>query len=66
MEHEVQAVLPAPEVGDLLGIDAGKPCLRLERRTWSRGRVVTYAVFTYPGSRYSLGARYSPGSVRPR
>lgn len=66
MEHEVQAVLPAPEVGDLLEVDAGKPCLRLERRTWSRGRVVTYAVFTYPGSRYSLGARYTPDSIRPR
>ena len=60
VEHIVQAVLPTPEIGELLAVEPSQPCLRLERRTWNAGRVVTYAVLTYPGNRYDLGGRYSP------
>lgn len=61
MEHIVQAILPDPATCDLLAITSEEPCLRLERRTWNQGRVVTYAVLTYPSSRYDLGARYTLG-----
>lgn len=69
MEHIVQATLPDAATSELLAIARTEPCLRLERRTWNRGRVVTYAVFTYPSSRYDLGARYRvqhrPGREEP-
>jgi GntR family histidine utilization transcriptional repressor len=64
MEHIVEAVLPTPEVARRLAVEPSAPCLRLTRRTWSGGRVVTYAVLTYPGDRYVLGARYAPGGGR--
>lgn len=58
MEHIVAATLPDAATSELLAIPASEPCLRLERRTWNQGRVVTFAVLTYPSSRYDLGARY--------
>ena len=61
VEHVVQAVLPKPSICELLAIEPAEPCLRLERRTWNGGELVTYAVLTYPGSRYDLGGRYRPG-----
>ncbi len=59
MEHIVQAVLPDEEVCEMLAIESGEPCLKLLRRTWVKGAVVTTVAFTYPGNRYDLGARYS-------
>ena len=61
MEHIVQAVQPDAATSELLAIPATEPCLRLLRRTWSRGKVVTWAVLTYPASRYDLSARYALG-----
>ncbi len=58
MEHVVQATMPDDETSSLLAIGSHEPCLRLLRRTWNRRRVVTFAVLTYPSSRYDLGARY--------
>jgi GntR family transcriptional regulator, histidine utilization repressor len=68
VEHVVEAILPTPAVAAALAIEPTAPCLRLERRTWSGGRVVTFAVLTYPGSRYVLGARCAPapGTRSPR
>ncbi|MEM8995957.1 MAG: hypothetical protein AAGF23_14315 [Acidobacteriota bacterium] len=42
-----------------------EPALQLARRTWSRGRVVTAAVLTYPSSRYALSARYAVNRPPP-
>lgn len=64
MEHVVQATLPNPDTCRLLGIPATEPCLRLLRRTWSRGRVVTVVSLLYPSSRYDLGARYATDTFR--
>ncbi len=64
MEHIVGAVLPDATTCELLAIPTDEPCLRLQRRTWNGGRVVTYAVLTYPSSRYDLGARYDLGVQR--
>jgi GntR family transcriptional regulator, histidine utilization repressor len=66
MEHVVQAVIPDAATRELLAIPVTEPCLRLERRTWNEERVVTYAVLTYPSSRYALGARYTLPSGYPR
>ena len=60
IEHIVEAVLPDPEIRELLAVPENEPCLRLHRRTWNGKRFVAYAVLTYPGSRYRLGGRYCP------
>lgn len=59
-EHELTAVLPDPGQQELLGIQANEPCLQLKRRTWSEGRLVSYAELLYPGSRYSFGGVFEP------
>lgn len=59
IEHKVQAVMPNAEVKEALRIADTEPCLRLVRRTWKTGAVVTFASFLYPSSRYDLVARYT-------
>ena len=59
MEHIVRAVMPDEQARQALRIDSNEPCLQLSRRTWKNDRVVTYAIMTYPSSRYDLGARYA-------
>ena len=59
MEHIVRAIMPDDEMQEVLAIPATEPCLRLSRRTWKNSTVVTTADFTYPSTRYNLGARYS-------
>lgn len=58
VEHLVEAVRPVADVAALLGIAADEPCLRLLRRTWASGRVVTVAALTHPGTRFRLGTRF--------
>ncbi|MCV6605496.1 MAG: histidine utilization repressor [Porticoccaceae bacterium] len=59
MEHIVRATLPDEETQEMLAIPATEPCLQLSRRTWKGDAVVTLVDFTYPSTRYDLGARYS-------
>ncbi|WP_225889837.1 histidine utilization repressor [Indioceanicola profundi] len=63
VEHLVEAILPDARTARLLEMEAGEPCLRLSRRTWTdgpAGRVASLADFLYPGSRYRLGGRFRP------
>ena len=60
LEHVVQAIVPDEFVAKHLDISNTEPCLRLNRRTWKDGEVVTSVVMIYPSSRYDLGARYQP------
>jgi len=64
MEHVVQAAMPDATSCQRLAIPAAEPCLRLRRRTWKNGEVVTVATLLYPSSRYDLGARYSTDAFR--
>lgn len=64
MEHVVQAILPDVEMAQALAIGRSEPCLKLSRRTWKDGHVVTSASLVYPGARYALGARYATGDYR--
>ncbi|WP_119458244.1 histidine utilization repressor [Rhodospirillaceae bacterium SYSU D60014] len=61
-EHVIEAIRPNPETRHLLRIRANEPCLLLQRRTWSRGLVVSRAHLTHPGSRYRLAGRQDYGS----
>lgn len=62
LEHVVHAILPDAATAGRLAIAATEPCLKLARRTWEKGVIVTAADMVYPGSRYALGARYAPGT----
>lgn len=66
VEHLVEALIPDPWVRDLLEINAAEPCLSLRRKTWVNEKIATSSTFYMPGSRYSLGGKFtptSPGSI---
>ena len=56
VEHVIEAVLPTSTVARWLQVRAPEACLQINRRTWSRGHVVTFAKLVHPGSRYRLGS----------
>jgi|TARA_B100000809_G_scaffold205202_1_gene206853 GntR family histidine utilization transcriptional repressor len=60
LEHIVQAIMPDDFLATQLSIPLTEPCLKLRRRTWKGGRIVTSVDLVYPSSRYELGARYLP------
>jgi GntR family histidine utilization transcriptional repressor len=62
-EHIIEAVLANAAERKLLDIERGEPCLRVNRRTWSNGKVVSTARLLYPGSRYQIGGRFLQGGV---
>ena len=60
LEHVVKAIIPNDFIAKNLDIPISEPCLKLSRRTWKDGEIVTCAELIYPSSRYELGDRYSP------
>jgi GntR family histidine utilization transcriptional repressor len=61
IEHVIEAVTASGAIARALQIDAAEPCLQINRRTWSAGRVATYARLVHPGSRYRLGGQLAVG-----
>lgn len=59
-EQVVRAQVPNGAVRASLHMGEGEPCLVVLRRTWSRGRPVTFARLHHPGSRYELTGHYTP------
>ena len=59
-EHVVRAEQPAESIRSHLQMAKGEPCLVVVRRTWGRGRPVTYGRFFHPGSRFELSGHYLP------
>lgn len=55
VEHVIEAVLPSAQVARWLQVTPPEACLQINRRTWSGGRVASYARLVHPGSRYRLG-----------
>lgn len=67
VEHVVEAVIADGWIRDLLQINEAEPCLVLHRTTWVKSGVATKSSFFYPGSRYTIGGRFTPsnrGSIR--
>lgn len=62
VEHVVEALIPDPWIRDLLAINSSEPCLALHRKTWVNGKIVTKSIFYSPGSRFTLGGKFSPTS----
>ncbi|CDX44335.1 Transcriptional regulator, GntR family [Mesorhizobium sp. ORS 3359] len=59
-EHRIRAMAADENIADALDIDAGAPCLVVERRTWSAGHPVTHVRFIYPAESHTLVARFTP------
>jgi len=59
-EQVVRAQVPNAAVRDHLQIGEHEPTLVVIRRTWSKGRPVTFARLHHPGSRYELTGHYVP------
>lgn len=60
VEHEVEALIPEPWIRELLQTNSHEPCLALYRKTWVGDQIATCSTFYYPGSRYTLGSRFTP------
>lgn len=64
-EQVVRASMPNSAVRQQLKMDDDEPSLVVIRRTWSKGRPVTFARLHHPGSRYELTGDYTPpGTLR--
>lgn len=59
-EHIVRASMPDETVRENLGMDEQEPCLLVLRRTWARGRPVSFARLHHPASRFELTGHYAP------
>ena len=59
-EQVVRAAVPNAAVRARLRMAHDEPSLVVLRRTWSRGRPVTFARLHHPGSRYELTGHYTP------
>ena len=62
IEHVVEALIPEPWIRDLLEINGSEPCLALHRKTWVGEKIATSSTFYSPGSRYTLGGKFTPSS----
>ncbi len=63
-EQVVRAQVPNAAVRERLQMDEDEPSLVVIRRTWSKGRPVTFARLHHPGSRYELTGHYAPPGTR--
>lgn len=59
-EHAISAVAAGPQEAELLMIDAGEPCLLVERRTWNQAQPITAVRLLYPGGRHRFVGRFGP------
>jgi GntR family histidine utilization transcriptional repressor len=59
-EQVVRAAMPNGAVRRHLDTPDDEPTLIVIRRTWSKGRPVTFARLHHPGSRYELTGHYTP------
>jgi GntR family histidine utilization transcriptional repressor len=59
-EHVVRATTPDADTRRNLDMQDDEPCLVVTRRTWAKGRPVTFARLCHPGSRFELSGHYAP------
>jgi len=59
-EHKIRATAVDTAAAEALHLRAGKPCLTIERRTWSADQPVTFVRLTYPGNLHELVASFAP------
>lgn len=59
-KHMISSQNADRKLADHLGIDPGKACLVVERRTWNDDVPVTFARFWYPGGDHALEGHFHP------
>ncbi|NNM77790.1 histidine utilization repressor [Sphingomonas sp. ID1715] len=59
VEHRVRAAMADERTRSALDLAGDEPVLVMTRRTWSRGRLVSHAWLTHPGSRFELSASFA-------
>ncbi|NKB37938.1 MAG: histidine utilization repressor [Gammaproteobacteria bacterium] len=59
VEHTVQARFPAARIRNLLHLEKNEACLVLLRRTWSKGKIASFATLYHPGNRYELSDHFT-------
>jgi len=52
-DHIVEAVVPDEKI--TLALNSTYPCLKVTRRTWCKGGIVSVAYLYHPGDKYRLG-----------
>ena len=62
-EHRIRAAAADADTAALLKVKRGTACLVVERRTWIRGKPVTFVRLSYPGEGHELVARFSPSTT---
>ena len=65
-EHRIRASEGSAAAADALKLSPGKPCLVVERKTWSSDHTVTFVRLTYPGNLHELVARFAPSQSDKR
>ena len=63
-EHIVRATMPDKSIRERLNVDDHEPCLLVLRRTWARGRPVSFARLYHPGTRFELTGHYVPPGIK--
>lgn len=64
-EHRIRATEALGGVAAALKLREGKPCLEIERRTWSADHTITFVRLTYPGNLHELSASFAPPQSEP-
>lgn len=64
-EHRIRATAADAAAAAALQLRVGKPCLAIERRTWSAEHTVTFVRLTYPDNLHELVANFAPPEARP-
>ena len=59
VEHRICAAMPDAATCRLLAMAQDEPVLVMTRRTWSAGRLVSFARLTHPATRFELTAAFS-------
>lgn len=65
-EHRIRATETPAAAAAALRVGEGKPCLAIERRTWSADHTITFVRLTYPGNLHELSARFAPPRSEPQ
>lgn len=63
-EHIVRATMPDKTIRERLNMDEQEPCLLVIRRTWARGRPVSFGRLYHPGTRFELTGHYAPPGTK--
>ncbi len=60
VEHVIRAIPATDELRSLLALAKDEPCLLVQRRTWTHGKVASSVDLIHAASRYEITGRFKP------